>query len=310
MALDVRDLEEHLGEPIIHIGQKHGFPYILTASTSWLAKPIRDLERMLWWQQTDELLRQREFHAMPAFFIWQGKWVVMQYIPGRTARYRNMSDLQRAVRLLARFHVAAHQAQQPSPLRSGIRLPERLTNRYEQYRQLHSQLANFPHLFPASKQFALLGGKALERLRHTPLADLTNIDQEQGAVSHRDLASHNILIDESETAWLIDFDTANVDLRLGDLWQMCSRALVEWHWNPHIYDTILQTYETVRPLNALERSTLAHLFLYPNDFYREALGLLKRRSGFSHHKVIPYLQMMCRDCEKWYAFLRYIGVAW
>lgn len=310
MALDLNGLKERLGEPIVFTGKKHGFPYILTTSSGWLVKPIQDLDRMIWWKQIDELLRQREFHAMPAFFIWQGKWIVMEYIRGRTAHYRNMSDLQRAVRLLARFHLAAHQAPQRPPLRSGISLPERLTNRYEQYRQLHNQLACFPHLFPASKQFALLGEKALERLDHTPLTDLTTIDRAQGAVSHRDLASHNIVIDKDGTAWLIDFDTVNVDLRLGDLWQMCSRALVEWHWAPHIYDTMLQTYETVRPLNVLERSTLAHLFLYPNDFYREALGLLKQRSGFTHHKVVSYLQMMCRDCDKWYAFLRYIGVAW
>lgn len=311
MALDVRDLERRLGEPIIHTGKKHGFPYIVTPTIEWLAKPIRDIERMVWWKRTDELLRKRNFHAMPVFFIWQKKWVVMHHIPGRTAHYRDMSDLQQAVKLLARFHIAAHRVlQQPLPRHSGMSLPERLTRRHVQYMRLHNRLAYFPQLFPAGKQFALLGERALERLHHTSLVNLTKIDQKHGSASHRDLASHNIVIDESETPWLIDFETANVDLQLGDLWQMCSRALVEWHWAPHVYDTILQTYEMVRPLSTEERSTLAHLFLYPNDFYREALGLLKRRSGYTQHKVIPYLQMMHRDYEKWYAFLRYIGVTW
>ena len=48
-------------------------------------------------------------------------------------------------------------------------------------------------------------------------------------MAHRDLASHNILIGVTGKPWLIDFETADPDAQLGHLWQLASRALVEWH---------------------------------------------------------------------------------
>lgn len=311
MQVTLTALERRLREPIIYSGKKHGFAYIVTPSTEWLAKPVHDFKRALWWERTDAWIRERGFTAMPGFFVWQNNWAVMRYIQGRTAQYRSLWDLQQAVRLLAQFHTAANRVQHTPISHRGSTLPERLIYRHEQYRCLHEQLSyDYPQFLPISNEYLRLGEKALNRLDDTALMDLTQSDMARGSVAHRDLASHNIVINRQGKPWLIDFETTDFDIQLGDLWQIASRALVEWHWAPHIYDIILRTYEQIRPLNVAERFTLAHLFLYPNDFYREALGLLKRRSGFSQRKVIPYLQMMIRDRGQWYAFLRYVGVTW
>lgn len=311
MRVELNKLAKRLGEPIVHTGQKHGFSYIVTPSSAWLLKPVRDLKRALWWKQTDRRIRERGFQAMPGFFIWQDEWAVMHYIAGRTAQYRHIWDLQQAVTLLARFHVAANRMPNYALTSTRSTLPERLAGRYEQYKLLHDQLSSaYPELLPMSKEFLRLGEIALKRIDDTALVRLTQKDVAQGSIAHRDLASHNILIGYYETPWLIDFETAGADIQLGDLWQICSRALVEWHWDPYIYGFILRTYQMIRPLNEEERSTLSTLFLFPNDFYREALGLLKRRRGFSEHKVIPYLQMIFRDRKRWLAFLQHVGTAW
>lgn len=245
---------------------------------------------------------------MPKFFIWQDKWLVMRDIPGRTVQYSDLGELQQSVALLARFHKASCQTQVPF-VGMGSLLPERLVTRYAQYKHLYKNLAYFPGLQPFLEEYEHLGKKSLHRINATALASLTRADIEQGAIAHRDLASHNILISNKGEPWLIDFELAASDIQLGDLWQLASRALVEWRWDPHIYDIILHTYHAIRPLNAEEKFVLQHLFLFPNDFYREALGLLKQRKGFVPHKVIPYLQRMIHDREHWFVFLSHVGVA-
>lgn len=310
MQLKLDALQKRLNEPIIKTGEQHGFLLIVTPGSRWLVKPIRNAKRAEWWQQTDWLLRKRGFRSMPDSFIWQNDWLVMRYIPGRTAKYRNIGDLQQCVTLLAHFHLVSREVYKPAFIDTKQTLDERLTRRFAQYEDVRHQLKFFPQIATASEMYFRLGERALNRIGETALKSVIRFDIEQGAVAHRDLASHNILINREGKPWLIDFETVGFDAQLGDLWQMASRALVEWHWNPNVYVSILQTYESIRPLSKEELSVLSQLFLFPNDFYREVLGLLKRRSGFSEHRVIPYLQMIIRDRGQWQAFLDWLGVAW
>lgn len=310
MQVKLDALENRLKEPIIKTGQHNGLLLVVTPGSCWLVKPIHNAKRAEWWELTDQFLRQRGFRSMPESFIWQNNWLVIRYIPGRTANYNDIQDLQRCVTLLAHFHLASRQVYKPVFFDAKSTLDERLIRRFEQYERVCDQLTHFPQLAVASKVYRRLGDQALSKIDETTLKSITQFDIEQGAVAHRDLASHNIMIDWEERPWLIDFETAGLDAQLGDLWQLASRALVEWHWNPHIYETILRTYEVIRPLSRKERVMLSQLFMFPNDFYREVIGLFKQKKGFSAQKVIPYLHMIIHDQKEWLAFLRWLGVAW
>lgn len=233
----------------------------------------------------------------------------MRFLCGRTIRYQNVEQLREAVKLLARFHKAAHGIRTPSG-RTANQLPEKLTRRYKQYEEMYSALSAFPEFSLVAEEYRMVGEQALHRLTHSALKRLTKADAAAGCVAHRDLASHNILMNNENELWLIDFETADIDLQLGDLWQLASRALAVWRWDPAIYGLILRAYEEIRPLSADERMTLGQLFLFPNDFYRESLGLLRRREGFVAHRVIPYLRMLIRDREYWRLFLQAIGAVW
>lgn len=309
MRVDLKAIEPFLNEPVVQTGLKNGFLLLKTPSARWLVKPVDRTEKMFWWQRADRLIRKKGFRSMPDFFVWQDRWLVMRYIPGRTARYRNVWDLRQSAVLLARFHRKAIAVETPPDFDVRRTLADRLVNRFEQYEKVCRQLSAFPQFAFASEDFRRHGERALNRIDRTALRRVVSSGVEEGTVAHRDLASHNILIGVTGKPWLIDFETADLDAQLGDLWQLASRALVEWHWNPHVFAFILRTYEAIRPLSTDEKRLLSQLFLFPNDFYREALGLIKHRQGFDEQKVIPYLQMLVRDERKWNAFLSWLGVA-
>lgn len=310
MRLKLSELQIYLGEPIVRADNRHGFLFIVTPRSQWLIKPIKRPKMAVWWQEIDRLIRQNGFRSMPDFFVWKSNWLVMSYIPGRTAKYRRLADLGKCATLLARFHTAAKNIPDTKGIEVRHTLPERLMRRCEQYNDYDHRLMCEHKLASVGEEYHQMGLQALERIEASPLKALTQVDVRQGAIAHRDLASHNILLDDPGKPWLIDFETAGYDWQLGDLWQMMSRALVEWQWDPNIYERILWSYESIRPLSFEERETLQQLFLFPNDFYREVLGLLKHRSGFSARNVIPYLQTMIRHRDRWYTFLKYLGVVW
>lgn len=321
MYIDWGRLQQNMGAPIGRIARHRDFIRFETTYGTWFMKPVRRLDQTLWWQRMDPILRACGFEAMPDFFVWDSKWIVMRYIPGRVARYRSKRDLIQAAGLLAKFHVASRAYSKAVPRFSVNPLPERLNRRVGQFSNLmasihHKRATCSEQTVPVSLLLSVgdtylrWGERAIVRLNELGLSASTNQDVTRQAVAHRDLASHNIVIDNLNRPWLIDFETAAFDLQLGDLWQMASRALVEWHWDTAIYHHILVSYERVRPLEKKEKELLHHLFLFPNDFYRETLGLYKKRRGFVKTHVWSLLQQMVRDQRRWQSFLQEIGVAW
>ncbi|WP_054949051.1 protein kinase family protein [Numidum massiliense] len=310
MSINVRELAEYLGERIVRTGKRHGLLYIETTRRKYLLKPIADRHHVLWWQRVDRAIRERGFTSMPDFFVWKNEWLVMRFISGRQARYSRYRDVMVGAQLLARFHVAARGIESGATRgREAATLAQRVQKRFEQYEQSCREPVSF---LPAAVRddYRRWGEWALRKIEASPIHAVTRFEKAKRAVAHRDLASHNIVIGKGGKPWLIDFETAAFDAQIGDVWQMTSRTLVEWHWDPRVYEAILANYQLVRPLRPEEQVVLDRLLMFPNDFFREQTGLLKGRRGYSLQKVAPYLLMMVQDRPRWLQFLRWLGVAW
>lgn len=307
---ELERLARRLGEPLVRTGEHRGLHYLVTPRARWIVKPVYNLKQSLWWEISDWLIRKNGFRSMPPFFIWEKKWLVMRYVSGRPAHYRYLPDLKRVARLLARFHLAARNVQPVVKRPPAPTLMERLINRLEQFAYLRTKLYAYPALRAAGDDFLRFGEQAIRQLEQTALNELIQFDIASGAIAHRDLASHNIIIDKNGAPWLIDFETAAFDVQLGDVWQLASRALVEWGWEADVYLFILHHYEAIRPLRKEERDAITQLFWYPNDFFRETLGILNDKKRFAPQKVLPYLYGIVRQRKRWQSFLTQSRVTW
>ena len=77
----------------------------------------------------------------------------MRYIPGRTARYRNVWDLRQSAVLLARFHRKARAVETPPDFDVRRTLADRLVNRFERCRKCVASCQLFPSLHLLAKIF-------------------------------------------------------------------------------------------------------------------------------------------------------------
>lgn len=111
-------------------------------------------------------------------------------------------------------------------------------------------------------------------------------------------------MDRKENLWLIDFETAAYDWQLGDLWQFLSRVLPEQNWNPSIWSEVLSAYGRIRPISSLERAVLRDMLGFPNEFFRETLGVIKGKRGYQPNVVIPYLKRLVGLTSQWREFLK------
>jgi CotS family spore coat protein len=307
----VPEWEQILGIPVNDFSPFRRNVRLITPAGDWVVKPVRDPVQLRWWMSVDRELRFRGFHAMPPIYTDGSRWVITPMIDGFPVNYRNRKQVRRAARLLAVFH----------RLGRGLATPPFHRRRDHFLRRLEARLSEFGRLLKTSegiegeigellriygRMYFRYGLEARRQLAGYPLSRLLERERSARFVVHQDLASHNWLLDRGGNLWLIDFETADYDWQLGDLWQLLSRVLPEQDWSRSVWDEVIAAYGEIRPLSSLELSILRKMLGFPNEFFREALGVLKGKRGYHPEVVIPYLKRIGESTDKWRRFLRMI----
>jgi Ser/Thr protein kinase RdoA (MazF antagonist) len=215
------------------------------------------------------------------------------------------------VEILARFHRTGRKLSTPPRREAAFLLYERIHTRlvrfYEVLKRAHHVKEGWGTLLSKyGYEFYQDGLDAWERLNRLPLKEFCQAERMNRHLTHRDLASHNWLVTPDGGVWLIDFETVEYDTQLGDVWQMASRVLTQNDWADDWYDLILQTYESVCPLSSLEKKIVYTLFLFPNEFYREAIGVAERKQSFHPKHSMDYLYKIVENRNKWKKQLKQI----
>ncbi|BCU81293.1 hypothetical protein JIR001_10760 [Polycladomyces abyssicola] len=308
---DLLRVADVLGTPVWGVEPFRRIWRVRTSRGDWVAKPVRHVTHLHWWLWVDREMRMRGFHLMPQIRTDGKRWVLTPLIPGQPASYKNLSDARKAVRQLAWFHRLGNGLQTRSYHQGEYLLEERLGIRLREFYRTITTSEDTDHelasLIKAYGPFFYQAGvAAMSRLNALELRKWVKRDRRLHRLAHRDLASHNWVTDTKGQLWLIDFETADYDSQLGDVWQLMSRTLSEHRWSPDIYRMLLAEYESIRPLSAGEKTLLIVLLSFPNEVFREAVGLAQEKRGYVLVKSLPYLKQLIRDREHWQRFLETI----
>ncbi|WP_028775566.1 phosphotransferase [Shimazuella kribbensis] len=301
---DINRLSHELHTPIYDVKSYKNYWLVMGKTGKWLAKPIRDVEHNVWWEDIEQKLRERNFHAFPESKRIDN-WLLSYFIDGEMVSYKDKKVCIPLMRTLATFHIAGQKLDTPPTFQAAYLLSDRLYERLNQFYHHLSKLHRYRH----DKTFYLLSRygpvfyqhayDAYQRLYKIGLPYFAQSARKNHMLSHRDLASHNWIMDGQKELWLIDFETAAYDLQIGDVWQVCSRMLNEHQWDVDLFQTLIQTYESVNPLTQWERQALSVLCGFPNEFLRETIGILEKKSGYKEDLILPYLEKMVYDYPLW-----------
>jgi hypothetical protein len=305
-------LEKSLSTSVHGLVPYRGNWRVATEKGEWVAKRVKDSAHLRWWTLVDRELRLRGFQAMPTFRSDGREWAFTRFLEARAGNYADRDETAKMMGTLAAFHLRGKNLTTPpkkgAPFLLYHRLHERLTDFYKVLNVSHAVSGELGKLLRvAGPAFYRDGFEAWLCLGRLPLARWCHEGVLSRCLAHRDLASHNWLVDVDGQMWLIDFDTADYDAQIGDVWQMASRMLSETGWEEGGIERLLSAYEEVRPLTAIEKRILASLLAFPNEFYREAIGLVKRKPGYKLEHSLPYLQKITEYGETWRRQIRALG---
>jgi len=293
---------------------------VYSAGDIYVVKPYPNEVRLIEWQSyLFYQLRKKGFSQLNHFLMnqrgttWFGDkrypFVVMPYLEGKIASYRNHEDIEKVIHLLSRFHHHGAWIDDKVIPKPRLIRTERHIHRLQEFKQLYQilQQKRDPDLLDQEilsigMEMIQMGEKAIYSMDMEKMNRLYQDAIEYRMVAHRDVANHNFLLGKKD--WMIDFDLSGYEAQILDLWQIINRIMVDWSWDLNLYAQIENKYHQIRKLSDTERIVLRQLSLYPNEFFRESLGAYYRPDKYKKSYVLPYIQRFHKGMESYLLFQR------
>lgn len=238
-------------------------------------------------------------------------YTVMKAINGREANHSLILDVKRSASTLARFHQAARGFPHFIPI-AGNQPPilDKWEGRLEEFKQIlktihtHGPQNRLEQIILRMSEDVLRdAAETIERSYKIQLIGEMNQAAKEGTLAHRDVASHNFLISERGTCYLIDLDTVACDLQLSDLVQFFGRILLLHGYSLYAFLEGIEAYNRINPLSDNQIWMIHQLLRYPDNFLREVTGVYGKRSGYRARNVQHLLLMEARYREERKRFL-------
>jgi len=209
-------------------------------------------------------------------------WVVTPWIDGYEPKYPKGEEMAQAATTLAEFHKAADGYRPPegcnpkNKLGKWIKKLESKAADLDHYRRMldgKAELSSFDKEFLGKAEWLCQKTReSIHSLRKSAYTRLCkSYNRRRGyPLCHGDTAARNFIMTKDGEAYLIDFDSLAIDLRVLDLWRLLRRTLRKGKWDAALANQVLNSYNQVYPLTKEELKILYALLLFPEKPWRVA----------------------------------------
>lgn len=114
---------------------------------------------------------------------------------------------------------------------------------------------------------------------------------------HHDYANHNILINNNNDIYVIDFDYCILDTHLHDLSSLLIRAMKDGRWSKEKAEIILNTYCKSIDINEEELKIMGYFMEFPQAFWQLGIQMYWEQQPWSEELFLRRLSKYIEDRE-------------
>ncbi|XID96038.1 CotS family spore coat protein [Paenibacillaceae bacterium WGS1546] len=222
-------------------------------------------------------------------------FILFDWAEGRKPSFSNLTDLRRAVRLLARFHRASRGFHPEIPCRESTKLgkwPQQYEKMKTHFRDWQAA-SSIPSLSAALKpywnsliRYAEQAQNYLSRSGYDIMART-----EPRTLCHQDYSEGNALLNGNEGV-VIDLDSVTYDFPARDLRKLILKLMQEkGRWDGSLYAKVMTWYTEVNPLSS-GQMRLVHIDLsFPHLFYETAKNPFRKMTSYSASKLMTAIRI-------------------
>jgi spore coat protein I len=246
------------------------------------------------------------------YFISNGScYCLTDYIDGRESNFDNDNDIRIAARVLAQIHKASKGYVAPAGCKVQDelgKLPVYFTKRLDDIKKMRKQArkgkSKFDELFlQYAEYFVETAEDTIAELATSGYKGLVEKTRAEGLFCHHDYTQHNIIMSGDRTT-VTSFDYCCFELRVYDVANLIRRKMRKCGWDKSKAELIINSYNSVEPINSDELSVMKIILRFPQKFWRIVNRYYNSRRSWSERSSVIRLQEVIDEVGPFEEFLR------
>lgn len=249
----------------------------------------------------------------PYAFVNEDIYVVTDWINGRECDFKKTEDLSKASENLGKFHSSARGflPEDGVVVRCDIgklsnTFEKRLStlNKMREIARKNKKKTEFDILYLSNVEFYMkLAQKAIKSFNMDAYNKVCDEALRERVICHHDYTYHNILFDNHENVYVIDFDYCKWEMQIYDVSTLMVKALKRLDWDGEQAKLILESYNKAKTLNTYEYFVLRSLLVFPQRFWRLANRYYYKEAGWNDSTFIKKMKEIIDEREKYMEFI-------
>ena len=216
----------------------------------------------------------------PYALVNEDLYTLSTWLDVRECDFHNIDEVIIAAKTLAKMHEASKGYEPPenSKLKSDLgrwnHLMEKRIKSLDKMRDMlrkKSNKSDFDIVYLKSMEFYKeIGTKALKTLEESAYYELCAKAELEKSFCHHDFTYHNIILNDKNDVYVIDFDFCKREVRTFDISNFMIKVLKRVDWNFNFAKEIIEAYNSVSPLLDEEYKVLYEYLQFPQRYWRLA----------------------------------------
>lgn len=250
----------------------------------------------------------------PYALVNEDLYTLSTWLDGRECDFHNIEEVIIAAKTLAKMHEASKGYEPPenSKLKSDLgrwnHLMEKRIKSLDKMRDMlrkKSNKSDFDIVYLKSMEFYKeIGTKALKTLEESAYYELCAKAELEKSFCHHDFTYHNIILNDKNDVYVIDFDFCKREVRTFDISNFMIKVLKRVDWNFNFAKEIIEAYNSVSPLLDEEYKVLYAYLQFPQRYWRLANRYYYNEVNWGQNTFYNKLKGIVEEKDKFMVFLQ------
>ena len=249
----------------------------------------------------------------PYAIVNEDIYTLSEWLGGRECDFHNIEEVRLAAKALASMHEASKGYEPPenSKLKSDLgRWTQLMAKRIKSLDKMRDMLrkksnkSDFDVVYLKSMDFYKeMGQKALKNLEGSAYYELCAIAERDKSFCHHDYTYHNIVLNEENDVYVIDFDFCKREVRTFDISNFMIKVLKRVDWDMNYARAIIDSYNSVSNLSNEEYKVLYAYLQFPQRYWRLANRYYYNEVSWGQNTFYNKLQGIVEERENYLKLL-------
>ena len=249
----------------------------------------------------------------PYALVNEDLYTLSEWLGGRECDFHNINEVRLAASTLAVMHEASKGYEPPenSKLKSDLgRWPHLMEKRIKSLDKMRDMLrkksnkSDFDMVYLKSMEFYKeMAKNALSTLQESSYYELCAKAEAEKSFCHHDFTYHNIILNDNDDVYIIDFDFCKREVRTFDISNFMIKVLKRVDWDISFAKAILESYNSVSKIDEDEYKVLYAYLQFPQRYWRLANRYYYNEVNWGQNTFDSKLESIINEKEDYLKFL-------